>query len=147
MLATAAQIELEPTRGGRVYFAREAHTPDIDLFRVSLDDPGQLVVVGTIDAVAVGYGRLHLEVLQTGDVLGLVDDLFVLPEGRGIGVGEAMMDLLVGFSQAHGCIGIDAVALPGNRATKNFFETFGLVARAIVVHRSFRPESERPIVR
>ena len=31
---------------------------------------------------------------------------------------------------------IDALALPGNRAAKNFFERFGLTARAIVVHRS-----------
>lgn len=140
LLSAEAQRELAPTRGGAVYYAREARAvADIESFRASLADGTHLVVVGTIDGVIVGYGSLHLEALRTGEQLGMVDDLFVLPEGRGVGVGEAMMDLLVAFSEAHGCIGIDAVALPGNRATKNFFETFGLVARAIVVHRSFRP--------
>jgi hypothetical protein len=37
-----------------------------------------------------------------------------------------------------GCVGIDALALPGNRQTKNFFESFGFTARAIVVHRRLR---------
>ena len=35
-----------------------------------------------------------------------------------------------------GCFGVDSLALPGDRHTKNFFESFGLVARAIIVHRS-----------
>jgi GNAT superfamily N-acetyltransferase len=148
LLAAEARLELAPTRGGDVYYAREARAvAGADAFRASLDDPEHLIVVGTIDNIAVGYGGLHLEVLQTGELLGMVDDLFVLPGARGVGVGEAMMDLLVAFSREHDCIGIDAVALPGNRATKNFFETFGLVARAIVVHRSFRPQPERePLV-
>jgi hypothetical protein len=54
-------------------------------------------------------------------------------------VGEAMMDQIVAWCEKHGCVGVDAIALPGNRHTKNFFETFGLVARAIVVHRPLGP--------
>lgn len=42
----------------------------------------------------------------------------------------------MGRATAAGCLGIDALALPGNRETKNFFEASGLTARAIVVHRS-----------
>jgi hypothetical protein len=45
------------------------------------------------------------------------------------------MNGIVEWCTARGCVGVDGLALPGNRATKNFFETFGLVARAIVVHR------------
>jgi GNAT superfamily N-acetyltransferase len=52
-----------------------------------------------------------------------------------VGIGELVMDALVAWAQDHGCEAIDAVALPGDRETKNFFERFGLTARAIVVHR------------
>ena len=38
--------------------------------------------------------------------------------------------------------GIDGFALPGDRETKNFFERFGLTARAILVHRSLLPQGE-----
>jgi GNAT superfamily N-acetyltransferase len=96
-------------------------------------------VVGTIDGTPIGYGVVALEKLHDGSLLGAVSDLFVDPEARGVGVGEAMMDQIVAWCREHGCTGVDALALPGNRATKNFFETFGLVARAIVVHRSLEP--------
>jgi hypothetical protein len=45
------------------------------------------------------------------------------------------MEALVAWCGIAGCFGVDSLALPGDRHTKNFFESFGLVARAIVVHR------------
>jgi len=92
--------------------------------------------VGTLDDVVVGYGVLRVERLADGDRLAVVDDLYVEPGARGVGVGEALMQTLIERATEASCIGIDALALPGNRATKNFFEASGLTARAIVVHRS-----------
>jgi hypothetical protein len=46
-----------------------------------------------------------------------------------------LLDAVIAWATGRKCIGIDSLALPGNRETKNFFESFGLVARAIVVHR------------
>ena len=105
-------------------------------------DPADHLVVGTVDEVVVGYGWSRLETLHDGTSLLVVSDLYVDPEARAIGVGEAMMDQLVAHARAAGAIGIDAIALPGDRHTKNFFETFGLTARAIVVHRSLLEPSE-----
>ena len=62
-------------------------------------------------------------------------DLFVEPEARGVGVGSALMTELLDAARRNGSCGIEAEALPGDRATKNFFEGFGLVARKITVHR------------
>ena len=98
--------------------------------------PDELVVLGLIDDVPVGYALVQVRGLPSGDRLGVVEELYVDPEARDVSVGEAMMDDLVSFCRDAGCVGIDALALPGDRSTKNFFETFGLVARAIVVHRS-----------
>ena len=47
------------------------------------------------------------------------------------------MNLVLDELRAAGCIGIDSRALPGDRETKNFFESFGLKARLLTVHRSF----------
>jgi ribosomal protein S18 acetylase RimI-like enzyme len=141
-LADAAADELAPTRGGAVFLAREAPPRGVERFVESLADAGRLVVTGTVDGQVVGYGTVRLERLRDGELLGVIDDLFVLPDARGIGVGEAVTNLLVEFCEKRGCTGIDAVALPGNRHTKNFFETFGMVARAILVHRSLRRPDE-----
>jgi GNAT superfamily N-acetyltransferase len=65
-----------------------------------------------------------------------VDEIYVEAGARGVGVGEALMDALVAWATAEECFGIDALVLPGNRESKNFFETFGLTARVITVHRA-----------
>jgi ribosomal protein S18 acetylase RimI-like enzyme len=143
-LSEVAADELAPTRGGAVFLAREAPAHGRDRFAGALAGGDHLVVVGTVDGAVVGYGAVRLEPLRDGGLLGVIDDLYVLPDARGIGVGRAMAELLIEFCEERGCTGIDAVALPGNRHTKNFFESFGLVARAIVVHRSLKQPDPDP---
>ena len=104
----------------------------------AMDDDQALVVVGSIDDVVVGYGSVEAITLRTGERLARVRDLFVDPGARKVGLGEAMMNLLVEQATNWGAIGIDTVVLPGNRYTKNFFESYGLVARALTVHRDLR---------
>lgn len=140
-LAREAIEELRPTKGGDVW-ARTAGRaePVEDALRSALTELDHLVVVGAVEEAVVGYGVARFNELRDGGRLGVIGDLFVEPDFRGVGVGEAMMDLLVDWCEEQGCFGVDSVALPGNRPTKNFFETFGLVARAIVVHRAFTAE-------
>ena len=136
-LATAAIEELTPNRGGEVWRRHLARPmPPGDSLREDLDDPDAFVAVGTIDGTAIGYGVLRLEHLRDGSTLGVISDLFTLEGARGVSVGESVMDALIAWAAEHGCFGVDSLALPGDRHTKNFFESFGLVARAIVVHRS-----------
>jgi GNAT superfamily N-acetyltransferase len=96
-------------------------------------------VVGSIDDVVVGFAHAVGERLPDGEELVVLGGLYVDPGAREVGVGEAMMDLVLEWCEERRAVGVDAVALPGDRATKNFFERFGLTARAIVVHRSLRP--------
>jgi len=144
-LAARAMAELAPTRGGSVWRRREARPEpvaasiDTALADAARPDGTSLMVVGTLDGVVVGYGAVRSERLRDGGLLGVVDDLYVEPDARGVGVGEAMMDRIIAWCEERGCLGVDALALPGNRGTKNFFERFGLTARAIVVHRALGP--------
>lgn len=137
-LADLARAQLAGQRGGPLLLRREAR-PEGPMRLPASDDPDTALIVGTIDGVVVGYGYARAETLRDGGRLAVVDELFVEPEARGVGVGEAIMDELVTFARDRGCAGIDAVALPGDRATKNFFERFGLTARAIIVHRDLEP--------
>jgi GNAT superfamily N-acetyltransferase len=136
-LARAAVDELTTQRGGDLWARTVGRRPPLGpgLAR-SIDDPAQLVVCGTLDSAVVGYAVARVDALADGSRLVTVDDLFTLPDARHVGVGEVMMELVLDWSRAEGAAGIDALALPGMRDTKNFFERFGLVARAIVVHRS-----------
>jgi hypothetical protein len=52
-----------------------------------------------------------------------------------------LVDALVEHCTVHGCVGVDATALPGHRAAKNFFETNGFTARALAMHRPLAPDA------
>ncbi len=97
-----------------------------------------LLAVVCIDGTIVGYAGVDLIELHNGSVLGQVTDIYVAPDARSVGCGEALLGLAEGWCREQGCIGIDSIALPGDRETKNFFETFGLTARALRVHRSLQ---------
>jgi len=134
-LARAAIAELTPMRGGGVWAAREARfEPVEESLRVSLADERTRMVVGTIDEFPVGYAAVHLETLNDDSTLGVIDDIFVEEGAREVGVGEAMMGDLVAWCAARGCSGMDAMALPGHRSAKNFFEESGFTARKLVMH-------------
>lgn len=136
-LADAAVAELRGGRGGEVWARRTGRRPPYeDGFRAALEADDHLVLVGTVDGVVMGYGVAEIEVLDDGGRLGVVTDLYTEPGCRELGIGEVMMEALVDWCRERGCFGVDSLALPGDRHTKNFFESFGLVARAIIVHRS-----------
>ena len=142
-LARLAIAELYPMKGGDVFVAREARGEPLEAsFKADLADPDVHVVCGTIDGAVIGYAVVRRETLADGGRLGVLSDIFVEAEAREVGVGEALVDDVVDWCRAADCIGIDSYALPGNRSTKNFFETFGFTARTIVVHKWLR---ERPV--
>jgi ribosomal protein S18 acetylase RimI-like enzyme len=134
-LSARAIEELAPTRGGAVFVHREGRAaPVAETLAHDLDDPDAVVVAGTIDDTVVGYASGRTEVLRDGSVLGVIGDLYVDEGARSVGVGEAMMGELLEWFRDRGCAGVDATALPGNRATKNFFEESGFTARLLVMH-------------
>jgi len=135
-LARSAIDELRATKGGEVWARREARAEPVERsLAADLGNHDTLVLTGTIDDAVVGYAVASTETLSDGSLLARVTDLYAEPEAREVGVGELLLDAIVEWATGRRCVGIDSLVLPGNRETKNFFESFGLVARAIVVHR------------
>jgi GNAT superfamily N-acetyltransferase len=131
-----AAAEKAEQKGGAVWSRRERRPEPAEPGLVAaLASEDALVAVGTLDGVVLGYAAARIERLGDGGLLGVIDDLYVEPEARQLGLGEALMDHALDWCRSAGCFGVDSLALPGDRSTKNFFESFGLVARAIVVHR------------
>ncbi|MEX1007489.1 MAG: GNAT family N-acetyltransferase [Acidimicrobiia bacterium] len=141
-LAVAMRAELAAIRGGALWVEREAWPEPLDdSYRALLARDDTRVVVGTIDDVVLGFGAVVVERLRSGAHLGIVTDLFVDEGAREVGVGEGIIDHLIVFCAERGCVGIDATALPGHRATKNFFEEHHFTARALTMHRRLTPDA------
>jgi GNAT superfamily N-acetyltransferase len=140
-LARELHAELAPMRGGRIWAAREARAEPLEpRFAAELEDPDACVLVGLLEDVIVGYGVVVVESLRDGSRLARVTDLFVEEPARAVGVGEVLSDALLAWAEERGVVGVDALALPGHRAAKNFFEEQGFTARALIMHRRSRPE-------
>jgi GNAT superfamily N-acetyltransferase len=143
-LAGVMRAELSVMKGGAIWLQREAWPEPLDdAYRALIERDDALVVVGTIDDVVLGFGAALVESLRSGDSLGVVTDLFVEEDAREVGIGEEIMDDLVAFCTERGCIGIDGFALPGHRATKNFFEEHHFTARMLTMHHRLTPAPAR----
>jgi GNAT superfamily N-acetyltransferase len=88
------------------------------------------VWVGLVDELVVGY--LHLAV--AGEVA-TVRQVYVRPEARELGFGDTLLAAAMAHAREHGCTALEAVALPGDRDTKNLYERAGVTARLLVMRR------------
>ncbi len=139
-VAERQRAAIDGQRGASLFLRREAgRWPDPDRLAAAIAGEESAAVVGCYDDVVFGYGITQFETLLDGSRLASLTDFVVDAEIRGSGIGEAMMNLVVDLARAEGCVGIDAKALPGDRSTKNFFESFGLKARLLTVHRALPP--------
>lgn len=139
-IAERQRAAIEGERGGSLFLRREAGPwPDRARLIGAVSGDGALAVAGCYDDIVFGYAVVAFETLLDGSRLASLTDFVVDADIRGSGIGEAMMNLIVEHARADGCVGIDAKALPGDRSTKNFFESFGLKARLLTVHRSLEP--------
>lgn len=138
-LAILARDELGAERGGRMWQLLHGRPEPLpatfaaDLAEAASDTG--VVLLGLFAEVPAGYAHAHREELGDGSAIAVISDIYVEAGFRAVGLGGALMEELVAWSSAHGCRGIDALVLPGMRNSKNYFERFGLTARAILVHR------------
>ena len=102
-----------------------------------MDDPDSRLVIGEIDAVIVGFAWARSEPLlpqAEGAPVCVIRLVYTTPEGRGVGVGNAMLDMLMDDFRGRGHRHFDARVSPGHRYAKNFFEAHGFSARLIIMY-------------
>jgi GNAT superfamily N-acetyltransferase len=136
-LLTEALAAVADQRGGAALtggktpeglLARWTATEAVQLFVGQFDDAvvGLLAVAGPggPDAGSAGNGRR-----------GMIECCYVEPEARGVGVGSALTEAAVSWCAERGCQEIDALALPGDRSTKQRLEAAGFTARLLTLSR------------
>jgi len=99
--------------------------------------PHARLLVGTYDDAVVGLAAGMLERIGAR-LVGRVECCYVEPDARAVGVGGALIEGLIGWFAGVGCTDVDALALPGDRSTKQLLEAAGFKARLLVLHRPLR---------
>ncbi len=111
-------------RGAEAFFAEQPIG-----FLVGADAGFSLVA--EIDNVIVGFITLHLTQVE-GERIATVTRVYVTVRARRVGVGDALITSAKNTAQLQKCSRFDALALPGDRDTKNLYERNGITARLIV---------------
>jgi GNAT superfamily N-acetyltransferase len=81
----------------------------------------------------VGYLVLQLDL-----PIATVDQVYVTPEARELGYGDALLEAATAAALDAGAHVLEGTALPGDRDTKNLYERAGITARLIIVSRPLR---------
>ena len=92
-------------------------------------------MVGEYEGAVVGLLAVTTAQGPRGDANGLIECCYVETAARGVGVGTTLMDAAVDWCSEQGCDAVDALALPGDRTTKQRLEASGFTARLLTLSR------------
>jgi GNAT superfamily N-acetyltransferase len=121
----SARQGLSDQRGGEAWLAE--HEP--------LSHVGDWLThsfVAEIDTVIVGFLVGGVVDTSRGRVF-RVDRVYVVADARELGCGDDLLAAAMSRAGETGCAFLEAVALPGDRDTKNLYERAGVTARSITV--------------
>jgi len=137
VLLAAALTTARSVRGGSALVGQA--TAGAVLARWTQAGPSEATIyVGEYDRVIVGLAaatvttRIHA---LDGERSGRIECCYVEEGARGVGVGSTLMESIVAWCSAQGCQDVDALALPGDRNSKQRFEAAGFTARLLVLNR------------
>jgi GNAT superfamily N-acetyltransferase len=120
-------------RGGPALLG--AATPEALVARWA-DSADACLLVGEYEEAVVGVLGATVAPAHEGlATRALVECCYVETLARGVGVGSALMASAVDWAGSRGCAEVDALALPGDRSTKQRLEAAGFTARLLTLSR------------
>ncbi|NQV96629.1 MAG: GNAT family N-acetyltransferase [Acidimicrobiaceae bacterium] len=126
ILESEARLSLAEFRGGD---RLSVEVPIIGpKWALALEDRSLHVLVGGLDESVMGF-----LVVRIKDQIAIIEQVFVTHDARTLGVGDALVSAIIVWAKSNSFKSLDALALPGDRETKNLYERSGLVARLITV--------------
>jgi GNAT superfamily N-acetyltransferase len=132
-LLSQALVSAAAMRGGAALIGDA--TPVTLLERWTAPGDETHLMVGEYDAVVVGLLAVTVAAAAGGRRTGRIECCYVETGARGVGVGTALMDAAVLWCAGRGCTDMDAIALPGDRTTKQRLEATGFTARLLTLNR------------
>ena len=135
VLEAEARASLIEARGGTRWL--QEHHLIGERWPTRMADDQVFVAVLDLDdgapELVVGYLVLELSL-----PIATVDQVYVIPDARELGFGDALLDVATAAAVEAGAHVIEGFALPGDRNTKNLYERAGITARLITVSRPLR---------
>jgi GNAT superfamily N-acetyltransferase len=102
-----------------------------ELYEEWLAEPDAFVLLAEVNREPIGYALVHLrgpeETWETGERIGVLETLTVLPDERGRGVGSALFERIYAELRALGVTELQVAVISKNAAALRFYERHGLL--------------------
>ena len=126
-----ATIAPHLTELGPVRAARDSWAVRRALYEEWLAEPDAFILMAESDGQAVGYALVHLrgpeETWATGERIGVLETLAVLPGERGRGIGGALFERMYEELHALGVREVQVAVIAKNAEALRFYERQGLL--------------------
>jgi GNAT superfamily N-acetyltransferase len=97
-----------------------------DLRTWLFDDPKAEVIICEVSGKAVGFASFFHNISTFAGRPGIyLEDIFVRPENRGLGLGKKLMSFLAKLAIERGCVKLDWTCLDWNTPSREFYESLG----------------------
>jgi GNAT superfamily N-acetyltransferase len=102
-----------------------------ELYEEWLAEPDAFVLLAEVNREPIGYALVHLrgpeETWETGERIGVLETLTVLPDERGRGVGSALFERIYAELRQLGVTELQVAVISKNAAALRFYERHGLL--------------------
>ena len=102
-----------------------------ELYEEWLSEPDAFVLLAEVNREPIGYALVHLrgpeETWKTGDRIGVLETLAVLPDERGRGVGTALFERIYAELRELGVKELQVAVISKNAEALRFYERHGLL--------------------
>jgi GNAT superfamily N-acetyltransferase len=102
-----------------------------ELYEEWLAEPDAFVLLAEVNREPIGYALVHLrgpeETWETGERIGVLETLTVLPDERGRGVGSALFERIYAELRELGVTELQVAVISKNAAALRFYERHGLL--------------------
>jgi GNAT superfamily N-acetyltransferase len=102
-----------------------------ELYEGWLAEPDAFVLLAEVNREPIGYALVHLrgpeETWETGERIGVLETLTVLPDERGRGVGSALFERIYAELRGLGVTELEVAVISKNAAALRFYERHGLL--------------------
>ncbi|MDA8080948.1 MAG: GNAT family N-acetyltransferase [Actinomycetota bacterium] len=130
--------ELSLRRGGTQLLGELGHPAELAK-KISESSEDSFALTVTLNSTLSGLIWAKIVSNEFGDRVCLVPVFAVLNDARRHGVGNELFSALETWVASRNVTAIEFTALPGDRHTKNFCESNGLVARSLKMYKALGP--------
>lgn len=98
------------------------------IFLENIENPNYFYLIATLEGHPVGFLSCHAQyLLHHNGLVGEIQEMYVDPEHRSLGIGQKLVDFLIFLAESHNVLHLEVTSLKYREQARHFYENLGFV--------------------